>query len=483
LKKVSVQGGASVPLCNAAFVAGGSWGEDGSIVAALTSNSGLSRIPSAGGAPSRISELLPGEIAHRWPQILPGGKAVLFTAFTMANAGNDGANIEVMSLNDRRRKILQRGGIYGRYLPSGHLIYIHNGTLFAAPFDLNRLEVRGTPAPVLEEVAYESRWGSVQLDFSGTSTGAGTLLYRSGGAGAQQVTVQWLDGAGKVQPLLAKPGDYAHPSLSPDGSRLALSLPDGVWIYELQRSTMTRLTHGLGDMYPIWTPDGRYIAFRRAANIFWTRADGAGQAQLLIESKNSQIPAAFASDGKRLGFTELNPEGVYSIWTVPVESGDAGLKAGTPEPFLQASFDASSPRFSPDGRWLAYTSGESGTREVYVKAFPDRGGKWQISNGGGAQPFFAHGGGELFFRTLDNQVMVTAYTVKGDSFLADKPRVWSGKRLANAALMVNYDLAPDGKRIAALLPAEGTQEQTQHHVTFLLNFFDELRRRIPTGGK
>jgi serine/threonine-protein kinase len=116
---------------------------------------------------------------------------------------------------------------------------------------------------------------------------------------------------------------------------------------------------------------------------------------------------------------------------------------------------------------------------VYVKAFPDRGGKWQISNGGGTQPFFAKGGGELYFRTLDNQIMVASYSVKGDSFLADKPRVWSEKRLANAALMTNYDLAPDSKRIAGLLPAEGSPEQTQHHVVFLQNFFDELRRRVP----
>src|SRR5262249_51182471 len=149
--------------------------------------------------------------------------------------------------------------------------------------------------------------------------------------------------------------------------------------------TMTRLTHGMGyPNYPIWTPDRRYVAFRAAGGIFWTRSDGSGQPQALTQSKNAQFTGSFSPDGKQLAFTELNPEGVYGIWTAPVEIGPAGLKAGKPELFLQTPFDATHPRFSPDGSWLAYDSAESGTMEVYVKAFPDRGGKWQISNGGGA---------------------------------------------------------------------------------------------------
>jgi serine/threonine-protein kinase len=163
---------------------------------------------------------------------------------------------------------------------------------------------------------------------------------------------------------------------------------------------------------------------------------------------------------------------------------DPGLSAGKPEIFVQTSYDTMIPSFSSDGRWLAYTSTESGTREVYVQAYPDRGGKWQISNGGGMLPIFSRRGGELFFRTLDNQIMVASYSVKGDSFVADKPRLWSGKRLANIGLQGNYDLAPDGKRIVGLMRAETPEAQkAQNHVVFLLNFFDYLRQRVPTEGQ
>src|SRR5712692_2143921 len=190
LKKISVEGGAAIALCDAPYFLGGSWGEDGNIIAALGTNTRLSRIPSAGGAPTPVTELESGEATHRWPQILPGGKAVLFTASPTANAF-DGADIDVMSLADHRKKTLERGGTFGRYLPSGHLIYVNRGTLFAVPFDLDRLEVRGTPSPVLNQVSYNATSGSAQLDFSQT----GTLVYRSGGVAGGLVTVQWLDAA------------------------------------------------------------------------------------------------------------------------------------------------------------------------------------------------------------------------------------------------------------------------------------------------
>ena len=475
LKKILVDGGAAITLCDATNGRGGSWGEDGNIIAALNTISGLSRIPSTGGAPTPVTESQSGEATHRWPQILPGGKAVLFTVNT-ATTGFDGANIEVMSLADHRRKTLQRGGTFGRYLPSGHLIYVNQGTLFAVPFDMDRLEVRGTPAPVLDQVGYNPVSGSAQLDFSQT----GTLIYRSGGAGGGLVTVQWLDAAGKTQPLLAKPDSYDRPSLSPDGNKLAISTSD-IWVYEWQRDKMTRLTFGpTASGYPIWSPDGRYIVFRAPGGTFWTRSDGSGTPQPLTQSKNIQLPWSFTADGKRLAFQEINPETGYDLWTVPLESDVAGLRAGKPEPYLQTPFDERHDSFSPDGRWLAYASNESGSYQVYVRAFPDKGGKWQISNSGGVDPVWSRNGHDLFFRSEDSQIMVTGYTVKGDSFVAEKPRVWSEKRLANLGINAHYDLAPDGKRIAALMQAGTAEDQkAQSHVIFLENFFDEVRRKLP----
>ncbi len=488
LKKVAMEGGAAVTLCGAPSGFGGSWGEDGNVIAALNAFGPLSRISSGGGLPKSITQMdrEHGEVTHRWPQILPGGKAVLFTTNSTMVGGFDGATIEVMSLENHQRKPLQRGGTFGRYLPSGHLLYVNRGTLFAVPFDVERLEVRGTPTAVLEQIAYNPRAGYAPVAFSGASSGRGTLLFRSGGAGGTPVTVQWLDGDGNMRPLLAKAGFYWAPRLSPDGERLAMQVLEGpsfeTWVYEWRNETLTHLSvPGAYAASPIWSPDGRYLVSVGIGGMFWARSDGAGKPQPLTHSRNHQTPWSFTRDGKRLAFMELaDVELGYDIWTVPVESDAAGLRAGEPEPFLKTSSDERHPSFSPDGRWLAYTSNETGTYQVYVRAFPDRGGKWQISNGGGAYVVWSRQNHELFFRTLDGQIMIAEYTVGGDSFAPQRPRVWSEKRLANFGPLTNptYDLAPDGKRIAALMPAEGPDAQA-HHVIFLQNFYDELRRRVP----
>ena len=357
---------------------------------------------------------------------------MLFTASEAAQAF-DGANIEVMSLADHPRKTLVRGGTFGRYLPSGHLVYVNRGTLFAVPFDVDRLEIHGTLAPVLAQVSYDANNGSAQLDLSQT----GTLIYRSGGTGGGLRTVAWLDGAGKEQPLLAKPGNYGRPSMSPDGQRLALEVTDGsvtdIWLYDLQRDTMMRLTFTGNANGPLWSPDGRYIAFRTLGEgMYVIRSDGSGKPQPLTHSKNLQNPWSFTPDGKRLAFFETGSQTANDSWTMPLESDNAGLRAGKPEVFLQTPANEIFPSFSPDGRWMAYSSDESGIYRVYVRAFPDKGGKWQISNSSGLYPMWSRTGQELFFETADNHIMVAAYLVKGDSFVADKPRVWSEKQIGGS---------------------------------------------------
>ena len=488
LKKISVDGGAAITLCGGTNnPRGGSWGADGNIIASLNGAVGLSRIPSSGGSPKPVTDLQSGEVTHRWPQVLQGGKAVLFTS-SASQGAYDAASINVMSLAEHRRKTLVQGAGFGRYLPSGHLIYVNQGTLFAVPFDADHLEIHGTPAPVLDELGYNRTTASAQLDFSQT----GTLIYRSGGAGGGLLTVGWLDSAGKAERLLIKPGAYGRPSVSPDGQQLALEVAEGsgtdIWIYDWQRDTLTRLTFTGKAQGPLWSPDGRYIAFRAAEEgISATRSDGAGKPQPLIQSKNTEYPWSFTPDGKRLAFMEqsLGSAGTFHLFTVPLEADGAALRGGKPEIFLQTRADERYPTFSPDGRWMAYRSDESGTFQIYVRAFPDTGGKWQISNSGGTIPMWSRNGHELFFETLDNHIMVTAYTVKANSFVADKPRMWSDKQLGDVATISrNVDLAPDGKRIVALMPVATTEAQkAQNHVIFLENFFDEVRRRTASQGK
>jgi serine/threonine-protein kinase len=482
LKKVSVEGGAAVPLAVVDYGAGGSWGVDGNIIVGGVITKGLARVPASGGAPAPVLDLAPGELAYGLPQILPGGKAVLFGALRSADLNT--ASIEVFSFADRRRKTLVRGPTFARYLPTGHLVYANKGTLFAIPFDLARLETRGTAVPVLDDVAYSPKNGGIDMDFAGT----GTLVYRraSGGGASAMKTIQWVDGTGKKQTLLTKPGDYANVWVSPDGKRLSFVAAEGVnqsvWVYDIQRDAMTRLTSNQGPyVNPIWSPDGRFIVFGSHQGIYWTRADGAGQPQSLTQSKNAQFPCSITPDGKRLAYFEALEKG--QIWTVPLDDHGGQLKAGKPEQFLKSQFDDAFPMFSPDGHWLAYASNESGKYEVYVRAFPPpasgQGGKWQISNSGGRAPFWSRTGRELLYEAglANDQLMAVNYSVNGDSFVAESPRVWIEKLPGT-----DIDLAPDGKRVAVITPVESKEApKADHEVTFLFNFFDELRRRAPVG--
>jgi serine/threonine protein kinase len=490
VNKISVEGGAVVPLGTIrGTFSGVSWADDGSILFGEGLGKGLARIPSGGGPPETVEGLGNGEITLAYPQLLPGGKAILFAADTALD--EDKLTIEVLTLADRRRKIVARGGASPRYVATssgaGHLIYVNKATLFAIPFDLEKLETHGTAVPVLDDVAYMSPVGTGQFDFSQAPSGHGTLVYRrsSGGASARMATLQWVDPSGKKEPLRVKPGDYQGLSLSPDGKRVALTITEAgssdVWVYDPQRDAITRLTLGGGgaNFLPIWSPDGQYIVFGRlTGGIFQTRADGAGQPQTLTEGKLTQAPFGFTPNGKRLAYIEVAPNGQVQVWTVPLEDRGGQLKAGKPEQFLKSSFTDLGPSFSPDGRWLAYQSNESGVFEVYVRAFPPpssgQGGKWQVSNNGGAAPHWSRSGHELVYQSGD-QIMAVSYSVKGDTFVPEKPRVWIAKLGGT-----QWDLAPDGKRVIVLTPAETAQATKQEHeVVFLENFFDELRRRAP----
>jgi Tol biopolymer transport system component/predicted Ser/Thr protein kinase len=491
LKKISVQGGAAVTLCDAGDPDGASWGDDGSIVAALigSGGSGLWRVHSSGGTCVPLTKLSPGEATHRWPQVLPGSQTALFTAST--RLGNyDDANIDVVSLKTGGRKTVQHGGFFPRYLATsngtGHLVYLYQSTLFAVPFDPSRLALAGVPAPILEDVGSSAGAGGL-FAFGGAPSGPGTLVYLAGKG--QGLPISWLDSAGKTQPLHAPPGVYRFPRFSPDGNRLAFSMGSGagmdIWVKDLDRDTQSRLSFVAGvNRSPVWTPDGKDIVFKStnspAPGLYWIRSDGSGDAQRLTDGRANEWPFSFSPDGKRLAFTQDGNGGSFDIFTAPIESDPGHVRLGKPELFLGTPFDEGAPAFSPDGRWLAYASNESGTFEVYVRPFPGPGGRSQISKGGGLFPLWSRDGRELLFQTLDLRVMAVGYSAAGDSFAARKPRVWSETRLLNAGGASVYDLAPDGKRLAAILASDQTGGEPTH-LTFLLNFFDELRRRVPAS--
>jgi serine/threonine-protein kinase len=485
LKKVPVNGGAPVTVLPLSAGWGGTWSERGEVFATESDVSPLMRVPAAGesakGTP--VTQTQNGEVTHRWPQVLPGGQAVLFTA-SASVPGMDEATIQVVSLKTGVTKILQRGGYYGRYVSSGHLLFVHQGTLFAARFDLGRLEVRGTPRPILEDIASNPITGIGEFDVSGPASGSGTLVYLEGKA-PQGWPVVWLESSGETRTLLSTPGVYSNLRLSPDGQRLAIvssTKGSDVFVYDWQRDVMTRLTFDGHAGLPIWSPDGKHIAFRSTYGgfaIYWVRADGGGQPEKLLQSPNNLYPTSFSQDGRMLAYHVQYAEPHDDLWVLPLDTSDADHpKPGKPQVFLQESFDNQFPVFSPDGKWIAYRSYESGTWQVCVRPYPGPGGKWQVTTEGGSAPvFWSRSAHELFYR-LGARIMALDYTVDGDSFVAGKPRLWSSGVLSPGN--TSLDLAPDGKRFAGFpVPERTCSDKGPVHVTFLLNFFNELRRRVP----
>ena len=434
LKKISVEGGAAIALCDDSNAPrGGTWGEDGNIIAALCEQrrsiaDSLCRRDShasdRAGA-RRIHAALAADSARR------KGSAIHLPAHRLLDSTGPISKSCLWRITAGKRCSAEA------LLAGTCLRQMGQATLFTS----TKEPCLPCPSiPINWKCAARRRrcWRRSPTTLQAaphSSIFRETERWCTAAAERREpnlVTVQWLDAAGKTQPLLAKPGVYQRPRLSPDGQRLALDDGSDIWVYEARRDTMTRLTFGGGtNIVPVWSPDGRYIAFNRAGGIWWVRSDGAGKPQLLIQSKSQPVPFSFTPDGKRLAYNEPNPDTAYDLGTVTIESDGAGLRAGKPEIFLQTSADERNPAFSPDGRWLAYASNESGTYQVYVRAFPDKGGKWQISNAGGVYPVWSGNGHELFFRTGDNRIMVATYAAKADSFVPDKPRVWSDKQLAN----------------------------------------------------
>src|SRR5687768_3515544 len=299
LKKIAVDGGSAVTLCDATDLLGASWSEDGSIMATLNSTGTLWRVSAAGGTPTRVVDLSAEGISPRWAQVLPGGTHVLFTA--VRGPASDRANLEVLSLRDGSRKVVVRGGTFGRVLAPGLLAYVNQGALYAQPFDVRHLETTGPPAPVLDGIAYSPTFGYAQLDVSAT----GTAIYRKALGGGRLVAA-WLDSTGNTTPLIDVPGRYMAPALSPDGRRLSMTVTDGglqtVAIWDLAAERATRSATGPPvQSIATWAPGGRHIILADDRGMLWA-PDSGGVPSTLVSTGSITIPWSFSSDGRHVGF-------------------------------------------------------------------------------------------------------------------------------------------------------------------------------------
>ena len=478
-----MEGGAAVTICDAAYGVGASWSEDGTIVFAPSARAPLLEVSSGGGAPRPLTTLdrQAAEVTQRWPQWLPGSKAVLYTSGGQQSNSED-ADIVAYSISSGQRKTVLHGGYYARYARSGHLIYMHEGTLFLVPFDPRGLEVTGTPVPILDGIAANPGNASAQFSFSES----GNMAYVAGRSRRQLASIEWMDRQGKFTPLRETPGDYYAPALSPDGKRLALAISDGkridIWVYEWTHDTLTRLTFAGDNLGPFWTPDGQRITYRLlskggGSELYWTRADGTGDTLQLTQTKSRTFLGSWHPDGKLLIFDQLTSDLNSKLFTMTIDGSEKlGWKPGEPQPLPGSSSLEDEPSFSPDGRWLAYRSNESGDFEIYVRPYPGPAGKWQISTGGGLFPKWSRNGKELLYRTPDDKIMVVTYTASGGSFRPDKPQLWSPGQFSERLGAVNFDLSPDGKRVV-VLRAAGGETSPINKVTFIFNLFDELRRK------
>ncbi len=471
LMKVAVTGGALVAIAETGGnVRGASWGDDDWIVFAPSGSVGLARVSAEGGVieilttPARDRR----EKSHRFPEVLPGADAVLFTLATGDIETFDDGSIAVHSLETGDYRVLLEGGTNPRYSATGHLVYAHGDSLFAVRFDASALQVKGTPVPVLDGVTSSLAFGPAEFSVARN----GSLIYAAGGSRSQENLVVWVDRQGLLEPLIDTPRAFRAPSLSPDGRFLALWIDGantGVWVYDIARDSLSRLAFGFDNIDPSWTPDGSRITFTSTRDgphdIFWQPADGSGPAESLVTGPHNQDDSSWSPDGTTLLFVEASPETRDDVSLFRIEG------ERTTEIFLQTTANERNPAFSPDARWVAYQSDESGQFEVYLTPFPDPSRKWQVSTGGGTDAVWNPTGGELFYRNGDAVMAVTVST-NGELVLG-KPR-----RLFDRRFLDGFDVTPDGQRFVMVIPDESAAPPPTQ-LNLVLNWGEKLNRLVP----
>jgi serine/threonine-protein kinase len=472
LKKRPTSGGTAVSLADSPADRGASWGADGRIVLAPEAAGVLTSVSAAGSSLESLTEIDAerGERSHRWPQVLAGGESILFTCWS-----DEGFQIEALDRKSGERKVLLEDGSYGRYAPTGHLVFVRSSDLMAVRFDAARLEVLGSPVRVVDGVGYDPLTGAAHFSFDDE----GTLVYAPVGllqADAEepgQILIVDMKGAARRLPGAER--EFELPRLSPDNRRLAVTITEDdasdIWVRDLERGTMTRLTFEGNNAAATWSPDGESIVFSSdrdgVFNLYSMRVDGSGEATRLTRSPNLQMPTSWSSDGRMLAFTELDPSSGFDIRLLPMDPPDE------PRVLLRSSFNEVGGRFSPDGKWLAYVSDETGHNEVYATAFPG-GGKWQISTDGGAEPVWASVGLELFYRNAAWMLSVSLEPAPEPR--ASKPRLLFEMPFSEGeSAYPNFDVTSAGEFVVV---QSGFGASTTR-LTVVLHWFRELEELLP----
>jgi len=468
LKRVEYSGGPVLVVSNTADLAsGGTWNADGTIIFAPRRGA-LARVSASGGEVMPVTALNSSrnETAHHWPFFLPDGRHFLYLA-------EPPTTIFVGSLDSKETKQLLTADSMAMYAPPGYLLFVRQGTLMGQSFDAARLQLRGEPFRVAENVRFiGNAAGAGNAAFSVSNNGV--LVYRAG-ANAAAMKTAWFDESGKELSPINQTGDSRNPRLSPDDSRIAVQRVDAgghsdIWVIDVARGTNTRLTFNPTDeTYPMWTPDGTRIVYASNQNgrldLYQKAAGGAGNEDLLLKSDQDKLPVDWSPDGKFLLYRTTDPKTSSDLWILPM-SGDK-----KPFPFVQTPFNDAWGSFSPDGKWIAYSSDESGTLQVYVQPFPATGDKWQVSVDSGSTPFWRRDGKQVFFLTSDNHVMAADVDTR-TKFSAGVPKqLFQVPGLANIGSALRASVSRDGKRF--LLVTSGAASESP--LTVLLNWTSSLK--------
>ncbi len=480
LKKISVHGGPAQEICDVVGTRGAAWTPDGRIILTPSSTERLYVVPADGGELEPLTTLDRSreEYTHRFPSLLPDGDTLLFSA--PRGTDFDSAPIWAFSLSTGERRLLLEGGADARYLETGHLVFVRAGSLMAVPVDEASLEPLGPPVPVVEGVTVQGNTGAGYFATSGDRS----LVYMSGGTIGQDLTLVRVHTDGRTSLLTREARAYRWPRVSPEGDRIAVTVIGiggqdlASYIVDTRDGAVRRFTFEGGSVAPIWSPEGRSIAFTSVRTGFWNvyvkPSDGTGPARGLTSGDQMYTVSSWSPDGQVLALTRFDPETLYDIWLLPLEEGAA------PRQLLKTPSNEGGTKFSPDGRWIAYNSDESGSFQVYVTAYPGLGGKWQVSTEGGTEPVWSRDGRRLFYRQGRSLMAVDVET--DPVFEASAPVLVtrsSYEALTATIDWPNYDVYPDGESFVMIsAPEEGAERD---HVDVVLNWFDELKRRVPSG--
>jgi hypothetical protein len=472
-------GGGSQVICQAGYRYGATWGPDDTIVFATADSPGLMRMPASGGEPQPLIKSEAGPQPHRWPEFLPGGKDVLFTI------GESGLNrqVAILSLAAKTHHVLI-DGMDAHFVPPGYLVFAREDSLWAIPFDIKHLEQTGRAAPIVE---------GVQVNMGGWAQYAvandGTLAYLPSGLSSGPLNrLVWVDRQGTEEPIAAPPHSYFEPQISPDGTRLALTVTDSsgngdIQIWDFERKNLMLLTPNAAiDNHPLWTLDSKRIVFfssrENSMGIYWQDADGAGKVELLCSGQFIRNPSSWSDDGKTFVFSEGIANSNIGELSM---GGDPTTKL-----LLYDKCRESSPQISPDGRWMAYASDEEGQYEVYVRPFPDveSDGKWKVSTHGGNAPLWSRDGREIFY--LNGDAVMVASVIMDPSFdtVGTPQTLFQGRFIAPDPIRgTPWDIHPDGKRFLMMKPVEPTGKSNAtgepRKINIILNWFEELKERVP----